>query len=154
MKLAIASDHAGYQLKEHILDYLRAEGHEVLDLGVDSDQTRADYSDAAQKVGQAILDGQAERGILLCGSGVGASIAANKMTGIYAAICHDTYSAAQGVQHDNMNVLVLGGRIVGINTAESLVAAFLGAEFEVATERYVRRFEKVKAMEGTYTTKE
>ncbi|GAB1421025.1 ribose 5-phosphate isomerase B [Anaerolineales bacterium] len=148
MKIVLASDHAGFDLKAHMVNFVSALGYEVLDLGVESSLIRSDYPDVAQGLGQAILDGQADRGILICGSGVGASIAANKMKGIYAAICHDTYSAAQGVEHDNMNVLCLGGRIVGPALAEILVKAFLVAKFNTETERYGRRFEKVREMEA------
>jgi len=154
MKIAIASDHAGFPLKQEIVTYLREQGHEVVDLGVDTDQVRSDYSDAALAVGNAILEGEATRGILMCGSGVGASIAANKLNGIYAAITHDTYSAAQGVEHDNMNVMVMGARVVGINVAHSLVDAYINAEFQTDTERYVRRFEKVRTIENDDTTPE
>lgn len=147
MKLALAADHAGFRLKEHLRTFLQNAGHEVLDLGVDNDVERSDYPDAAQAVGAAVLDGRAERGILICGSGVGASIAANKMHGIYAGLCHDTYSASQGVQHDNMNVLCLGSLVIGTTTAENLVHAFLGASFLHKVDRYARRFEKVRALE-------
>lgn len=150
MKIAIASDHAGFPLKAHLLDYLIQHGHEVLDLGVDSDQTRSDYPDVAEAVANAILTNQAERGILLCGSGVGACIAANKFNGIYACVCHDTYSAKQGVEHDNMNVLTMGARIIGVNVAETLVDAFLSAEFSTV-DRYRARFEKVQAFENART---
>lgn len=146
MKIALASDHAGYPLKAHLVDYLQARGHEVLDFGVDSADVPADYPDAAVAVGSAVIDGRAERGIIVCGSGVGACVAANKMGGIYAAICHDTYSAHQGVEHDNMNVLCLGSRIVGMNVAEELVTAFIGATFS-GEERHLRRFGKVQAIE-------
>jgi ribose 5-phosphate isomerase B len=146
MKIAIASDHAGYFLKAYLVPYLQKRGYDVLDLGVDTDTVSADYPDTAIVVGNAVLDGRVERGIVVCGSGIGACIAANKMKGIYAAIAHDTYSAAQGVQHDNMNVLCLGGRVVGFATAETLVNAFLEATFEGA-DRFVRRFNKVKALE-------
>ncbi len=149
MKIALASDHAGFQLKQGLATYLNQAGYEVLDLGVDSDATRADYPDVAKAVGKAIVNGDAERGILLCGSGVGASIAANKIDGVYAAICHDVYSAAQGVEHDNMNVICLGGRIVGISLAEKLVDAFLTAKFNTETGRYQTRFEMVKDMESS-----
>ncbi len=148
MIVAIASDHAGYDLKAHLVTYLTKLGVSVLDLGVENATTPADYPDVAHTVGKALQDGRAERGILICGSGVGACIAANKMNGIYAAICHDAYSASQGVQHDNMNVLCLGGRIVGIALAEVLAGAFLHASFERDTERFVRRFEKLQAIEN------
>jgi len=147
MKIVLASDHAGFQLKQDLLTYLTHQGVDVLDLGVESDATRADYPDVAKALGTAIQNGEAERGILICGSGVGASVAANKMNGIYAAICHDVYSAAQGVEHDKMNVLCLGGRIIGIALAEKLADAFLSAEFNTDVERYQRRFDMVKQME-------
>lgn len=147
MKIALAADHAGYALKAHLVGTLTKQGVEVLDLGVENDSTPADYPDVAETLGKAIQEGYAERGILICGSGVGASIAANKMKGIYAAICHDAYSAAQGVQHDNMNVLCLGGRIVGIALADLLVTAFLEAQFERDTARFVTRFEKLQRIE-------
>ena len=149
MKIALASDHAGFQLKDGLVTYLRDQGIDVIDLGVDTDSTRADYPDVAKKIGEAITDGQAERGILVCGSGVGASVAANKINGIYAAICHDAYSAAQGVEHDNMNVLCLGGRIIGIALAEKLADAFIGATFNTVEERYQRRFKMVQDMESS-----
>lgn len=147
MKLAIASDHAGYPLKAHLVDYLRAKGHDVLDLGTDNAETRTDYSDAALSVTDRVKVGDAERGIVLCGSGVGASIAANKVKGIYAAITHDAYSAAQGVEHDNMNVMVLGSRIIGSAVAEQLADAFINATFNTVEPRYERRFKKVQAIE-------
>lgn len=128
-----------------IVELLWADGHTVLDLGTDSTQS-VDYPDYAEKVGRAILDGQAERGILLCGSGVGASIAANKMKGIYAGVCHDTYSAHQGVEHDAMNVLCMGPRIIGPELIKEIVAAFLRAEFS-NDERHVRRITKVRVIE-------
>ncbi len=146
MKIALASDHAGYPLKAHLVNFLRQYGHEVLDFGVESADVPADYPDAAVAVGSAVLDERAERGIVVCGSGVGACVAANKMAGIYAAICHDTYSAHQGVEHDNMNVLCLGSRIVGTNLAEEVVTAFTGATFS-GEERHLRRFGKVQAIE-------
>jgi ribose 5-phosphate isomerase B len=149
MKLAMATDHAGYVLKHFLVGYLRSKGHEVEDLGVYSAETSADYPDAAELVGRALQAGRVERGIVVCGSGVGVCIAANKMHGIYAALCHDTYSAAQGVEHDGMNVLCLGGRIVGTALAESLVDAFVGARFQSEQARFVRRADKVKALEQT-----
>lgn len=153
MKLAIACDHAGYTLKAHLVDYLRERGHEVLDLGVDSADTPADYPDSASAVANAIRRGDAERGVLICGSGVGASIAANKFDGIYAAICHDTYSARQGVEHDNMNILALGSRVVGVSVAEELVAAFIDGQFS-NEERHRRRFGKVQLIESQLRTGE
>src|SRR6185295_18910678 len=112
-----ASDHAGYSVKQHLVEFLRAQGHEILDLGTDNPNIPSDYPDTAKAVANAILTGQAERGIVACGSGVGVSIAANKIPGIYAAICHDTYSAHQGVEHDNMNVIAIGARVIGIELA-------------------------------------
>lgn len=149
MKLAIASDHAGFALKTHIVAYLAANGHHVIDLGVQTDAVRADYPDTAAAVAHAVLDGFAERGIVVCGSGVGACIAANKFNGIYAAIAHDTYSAAQGVEHDRMNVLCLGGRVVGPALAEQLIEAFVRAQPN-PDARYERRFEKLQAIERGY----
>ncbi len=149
MKVAVACDHAGFPLKGVVLEVVRAAGHEALDLGVHSTEP-VDYPDLAEKLGRAIQDGQAERGILLCGSGVGASIAANKMTGVYAAICHDTYSAHQGVEHDEMNVLCLGGRIVGPEPVREIVAAFLSARFvgnDAGQERHARRVAKIRKLE-------
>ena len=128
MKIAVATDHAGFPLKAAVLDLAWAAGHEVLDLGTNSTEP-VDYPDYAEKLGRAIQSGEVERGILLCGSGVGASIAANKMTGVYAAVCHDTYSAHQGVEHDDMNVLCLGGRIIGPELVREIVEAFLNARF-------------------------
>jgi len=146
MKLVVGSDHAGFALKQEIAAALRETGHEVLDVGTHS-TAPVDYPDSAEAVGRAVTDGRAERGILVCGSGVGASVAANKLRGVRAAICHDAYSAHQGVEHDDMNVLVLGGRIVGPALAQELVRAFLGARFS-NEERHARRLAKVKALEG------
>ena len=145
MKIALGADHAGFALKNQIEEYLRAAGYDVLDLGTYNEDS-VDYPDYAKAVGEALQDGLAERGVLICGSGVGASIAANKLPGIRAAICHDAYSAHQGVEHDDMNVLVLGGRIIGIELAKELVTAFLGAQF-TGEERHVRRVNKIKALE-------
>ena len=147
MKVAVAFDHRGVKLRERVLEELVARSHDVLDLGADSDAVRVDYPDKARELGEAILDGRAERGVLVCGSGVGASIAACKLPGIRAAICHDTYSAHQGVEHDDMNVLCLGSEVVGGALAAELVAAFLAARFD-GGERYVKRLEKIAAMEG------
>ena len=149
MKIAVACDHAGYPLKANVLEVIRASGHDVLDLGTDG-IAPVDYPDFAEKLGAAILAGQAERGILLCGSGVGASIAANKIHGIYAGLCHDTYSAHQGVEHDDMNVLCIGARIIGPEPAREIVSAFLGAHFwggEPGQERHLRRVTKVRNLE-------
>jgi RpiB/LacA/LacB family sugar-phosphate isomerase len=127
---------------------LKSLGHDVLDVGA-YDERPSDYPDFAEAVGLAVLDGRAERGVLICGSGVGASVAANKLVGIRAGMCHDTYSAHQGVEHDNMNVLVLGSRVVGVKLAEDLVKTFLGAQF-THEERHMRRLAKVKALEEKY----
>ncbi len=147
MKIAIGADHAGYPLKAELVDYLRAQGHDVLDLGTDTATEPSDYPDFARAVGEKVVDGTVERGVLVCGSGVGACIAANKMPGIYAGLCHDTYSAHQGVEHDNMNMLCLGSRIVGSALAQELVDAYLGAKFELTAERHIRRHNKVLAIE-------
>lgn len=147
MKVAVACDHAGFPLKETVLETVRAAGYEVLDLGAFNTESVDDYPDYAEKLGKAIQAGDAERGILLCGSGVGASIAANKMKGIYAAVCHDTYSAHQGVEHDDMNVLCLGARIVGVEPTKEIVAAFLKAKFS-QEERHIRRVGKVRKIES------
>ncbi|MDX1600614.1 MAG: ribose 5-phosphate isomerase B [Anaerolineales bacterium] len=146
MKLALAADHAGYELKQDLIEYVQELGHEVQDLGTDSTQS-VDYPDFAEKLGRAIQDGRAERGILVCGSGVGAAVAANKMKGVRAGLCHDTYSAHQSVEHDDVNVLALGARIIGIELAKELVEAFLAAEFS-GEERHRRRLAKVAALES------
>jgi len=148
MRIVIGSDHAGFELKKHIAAYLSERKHEVLDIGTDSTEP-VDYPDYAEALGKAILDGRAERGVLICGSGVGASVAVNKMVGIRAGLCHDTYSAHQGVEHDDTNVLVLGARVVAYALAEELVRAFIEASF-TNEERHRRRLEKVKAMEKRY----
>jgi len=145
MKVVIGSDHAGFQLKNAMGDLLRSLGHEVLDIGA-FNENPSDYPDFAEAVGRAILDGSAERGVLICGSGIGASVAANKLIGIRAGICHDTYSGHQGVEHDNMNVLVMGSRVVGEKLAEDIVRAYLPAKF-TNEERHVRRLAKVAALE-------
>ena len=147
MKIAIACDHGGYPLKKPMATLMKSLGHEVLDLGAHELDSQDDYPDFARYVGQAIQHGQAQRGVLLCGSGVGASIAASKQNGIRAAVCHDTYSAGQGVEHDDMNVLCLGARIVGEALAVELVKAFVNAKFS-AEERHARRLEKVNAIEA------
>ena len=148
MRLTIASDHAGFALKQQLLDWIKSQGHELMDLGTHS-SAPVDYPDYAEAVGRAVLAGQADRAVLLCGSGVGASVAANKLPGIRAGLCHDTYSAHQGVEHDDMNVLVLGARVIGVELARELVRAFLGASFS-GEERHRRRLEKVKAIELRY----
>lgn len=146
MRVAIASDHAGFPLKDAVVRIVEAAGHEALDLGT-HDAKSVDYPDFAEKVGLAIQSGDADRGILLCGSGVGAAIAANKMRGIRASVCHDTYTAHQGVEHDDMNVLAIGGRVIGPELAAEVVQAFLGATFS-QEERHARRVDKVKAIEA------
>ena len=146
MRVAVAFDHRGVRLRERVLEEVRALGHEAVDLGTDAPEPPIDYPDKAREVGEAITAGGAERGILVCGSGVGASIAACKLPGVRAAICHDTYSAHQGVEHDDMNVLCLGSEVVGAALAAELVRAFLAAEFD-GGERYRRRLEKIETME-------
>jgi len=146
VRVAVAFDHRGVKLRERIMDDLQALGHEIVDLGTDTDAERVDYPDKARELGGAVLAGDAERGVLVCGSGVGASVAACKVHGIRAAICHDVYSAHQGVEHDDMNVLCLGSEIVGAELAVDLVRVFLGAKFD-GGERYVRRLRKIEAME-------
>lgn len=145
MRVAIACDHAGFPMKEVVLQVVQSLGYETLDLGTNNTDS-VDYPDFARKIGNAIQDGEAERGILLCGSGVGASIAANKLRGIYASVCHDVYSAHQGVEHDRMNVLCLGARIIGPEIVRELVIAFLQAEFS-AEERHVRRTNIIREIE-------
>jgi ribose 5-phosphate isomerase B len=145
MKIAVACDHGGFPLKARVIETIRAAGHEVLDLGTNSPDP-VDYPDYAKALGEAIQQGKAERGVLLCGSGVGACVAVNKMRGIRGGICHDTYSAHQGVEHDDMNVLCLGARIIGPELLPELVRAFLGAKF-TAEERHLRRVGKVMKME-------
>jgi ribose 5-phosphate isomerase B len=145
MIIAVATDHGGFPLKQRVIDVVRECGDEVLDLGTNSTDA-VDYPDFAQAIGEAIQQGRAERGILMCGSGVGASVAANKMIGIRAGLCHDTYSAHQGVEHDNMNVLCLGARVIGPELMADLVRAYLGAKF-TGEERHVRRLAKIDAIE-------
>jgi RpiB/LacA/LacB family sugar-phosphate isomerase len=149
MNVAVASDHAGFDLKNRLLADLKATGHTVTDLGTNSTDP-VDYPDYAEKIGAAVLTGGAERGILICGSGVGASVAANKIPGIRASLAHDVYSAHQGVEHDDANVLVLGSRVIGVETARELAHAFLNARF-TAEERHARRLAKVHAIEQRYT---
>ncbi len=149
MKVAVGFDHAGFPLRETVIEAVRAAGHEVVDFGTTSAKP-VDFPVYADKVGHAVQSGQAERGILVCGSGVGACVAANKMKGVFASICHDTYSAAQGVMHDKMNVLCLGGRVIGPELAASLVRAFLGARYignDPSGERLARRVGMIKQME-------
>jgi len=146
MRVAVAFDHRGVKLRARVLEEVGRLGHELLDLGTDRAEPPVDYPDKAKEVGEAIRSGAAERGILVCGSGVGAAIAACKLAGVRAAICHDTYSARQGVEHDDMNVICIGSGVVGEDLAAELIAAFLAAQFDGA-ERYRRRLEKVEAME-------
>lgn len=146
MKVAIGSDHAGFPLKQAVIEAVIASGNEPVDFGVYNGE-RSDYPDYSEKVGRAIQSQEAERGILLCGSGIGACIAANKLKGIYAAVCHDTYSAHQGVEHDQMNVLCLGGRIIGVDLAKEIVTDFLGAVFSGKPD-HQRRVDKIKKLEN------
>jgi RpiB/LacA/LacB family sugar-phosphate isomerase len=148
MRIAVGADHAGFDLKQILVTYLRHRSHEVIDAGTNNDDP-VDYPDYAEAVSKVLLDGRAERGLLICGSGVGASVSANKIPSIRAAVCHDTYSARQGVEHDDMNVLVLGARVIGIELARELVDNFLGAKF-TGEERHLRRLEKIKALEKRY----
>jgi ribose 5-phosphate isomerase B len=151
MKVVVGFDHAGFPLKGTVLEAVRKAGHEPIDVGTNSAEP-VDFPDFTEKVGRSIQNGEAKRGILVCGSGVGACIAANKMKGVYASICHDTYSAAQGVLHDDMNVLCLGGRVIGPELAISLVNAFLGADYlgnHTGGERLARRVEKIHQLEAT-----
>ena len=149
MRIAVAFDHRGVKLRDAVIGQIVALSHEVVDLGTDDASVRIDYPDKAQQIGDAIRSGDAARGVLVCGSGVGASVAACKLAGIRAAICHDTYSAHQGVEHDDMNVLCLGSEVVGAELAAELVRTFLGATF-LAEERYVRRLNKVEEMERVH----
>ena len=150
MRIAVAFDHRGVKLRERILETVGGLGHKVVDLGTDAPEPRIDYPDKARDVGKAILSGAAERGVLICGSGVGASVAASKIVGIRAAVCHDVYSAHQGVEHDDMNVLCLGSEVVGAELAADLVATFLAARFD-GGERYVRRLEQIEEIEKEVT---
>jgi ribose 5-phosphate isomerase B len=148
MRVALASDHAGFELKMALVAYVGELGYDVLDLGT-NDTTPVDYPDFAEAIGKALIAGRADRGILICGSGVGASVAANKIPGIRAGLCHDTYSAHQGVEHDEMNVLVMGGRVIGVELARELVRAYLGAKF-TGDDRHRRRLEKIRSIELRY----
>jgi ribose 5-phosphate isomerase B len=146
MRVAVAFDHRGVHLRNAVLESLSRGGHEVVDLGTDTDAVRIDYPDKAREIDEAILEGRADRGVLVCGSGVGAAVAACKMPGIRAAICHDVYSAHQGVEHDDMNVLCLGSDVIGAELAADLIRTFLAARFS-GGERYVERLKKIEAME-------
>ena len=147
MRIAVAADHAGFELKNQLADDIRKQGYDVVDLGACEYDASDDYPDFAAKLARSVQAGDAERGVLICGSGVGASIAANKIRGVRAGLCHDTYSAHQGVEHDDMNVLVLGSRIIGVELAREAVSAFLRARFS-GEPRHQRRLEKVKALEA------
>ncbi len=149
MKVAVAADHAGSILLTSVVEEVGRLGHEVLDLGIHDPETPDDYPDRAADIAAALKEGRAERGVLICGSGVGASVAANKVRGIRAALCHDTYSAHQGVEHDEMNVLCLGSRVIGVELALELVRAFLGAEFS-GEDRHRRRLKKIAVMESEF----
>ena len=150
MRVAVAFDHRGVKLRERLLEELAALGHETVDLGTAKSEPRIDYPDKAREVAEAIRLGAADRALFVCGSGVGAAVAANKVAGIRAAICHDTYSAHQGVEHDDMNVLCIGSEVVGPELAAELARTFLAARFD-GGERYVRRLEKIEAMEKEFT---
>jgi ribose 5-phosphate isomerase B len=150
MRVVIGADHAGFELKQNLVEYLRELGHQVFDIGTYSTEP-VDYPDFAEAVGRSILDGRTHRGVLICGSGVGASVAANKLPGIRAGLCHDTYSAHQGVEHDAMNIIVIGARVIGTELARELIRAFVGAEFK-GEERHRRRLEKIHALEQRYST--
>lgn len=152
MRIAIGADHAGFELKEELADFARDLGHQVDDLGTDG-PAAVDYPDFAEAVALAVREGRAERGIVVCGSGVGAAVAANKVPGVRAGLCHDTYSAHQGVEHDDVNVLALGARIIGSALAQEVVRAFLGARFS-DEERHRRRLGKVEAIEARFARRE
>ena len=149
MRVAIGSDHAGFSLKQELISLLKGSARQVLDLGTDNGDP-VDYPGSAEAVARAVVENRADRGVLICGSGVGASIACNKIPGIRAAICHDTYSARQGVEHDDMNILVLGARVIGVELARELVRSFLSASFS-KEERYRRRLRQVEALEERYS---
>jgi ribose 5-phosphate isomerase B len=149
MRVAVAFDHRGVKLRERVLDEVARAGHEPVDLGVDAPEPMVDYPDKAREIGEAILEGGAERGVLVCGSGVGASVAASKLDGIRGAVCHDTYSAHQGVEHDDMNVLCIGSEVVGPELTGELIRTFLAARFD-GGERYVRRLRKVRELERAH----
>ena len=149
MRVAVAFDHRGVKLRARVLEEVEALGHETVDFGTDAPEPRIDYPDKAREVGEAIQNGGADRGVLVCGSGVGASIAASKLAGVRAAICHDSYSAHQGVEHDDMNVLCIGSGVIGEEVAGELVRTFLEAKFD-GGERYMRRLEKIEELEKAH----
>lgn len=146
MRIVVGADHRGFVLKDALIDHLKSQGHEIVDVGTNNGSDPVDYPDVAVAVSKPIRSGEAERGIVICGSGVGAAIAANKIAGIRAGLCHDTYSAHQGVEHDDMNVICMGSRVIGDELAREIVDAFVGARF-VEEERYKRRLKKVEALE-------
>ena len=146
MRIAVGADHGGFELKNELADQLKQAGHDVLDLGAQAYDAQDDYPDFARLVAEVVASGRVERGVLVCGSGVGACVAANKVKGVRAGLCHDTYSAHQGVEHDDMNVVCLGARVIGVELAREIVAAFAGAQFS-REERHVRRLNKVLAIE-------
>jgi len=148
MRIVLGSDHAGFELKQNLLELVKSLGHEAIDAGTDSTKP-VDYPDFAAAVGRAVIDGRAERGVLICGSGVGASVAANKIRGVRAGLCHDCYSAHQGVEHDEMNVVVLGARVIGPELARDVVRQFLAATFS-GEERHVRRLVKIQQLERAF----
>ncbi len=150
MRIAIGSDHAGFEMKEDLAAFLRQIGHQVVDVGTHSTDP-VDYPDFAEALGKVLLEGQADRGVLICGSGVGASVAANKLPGIRAGLCHDTYSAHQGVEHDDINVLVMGARVIGPELAREILKAYLEADF-TGEERHRLRMKKVRALERRYSS--
>ena len=147
MKLAVGADHAGFDLKAQIIPWLESSGHEVVDVGAHTLDPADDFPDIASAVGFSVTRGQAQRGVMICGSGVGASIATNKVRGIRACLCHDTYTARQGVEHNDMNVICLGGRVIGIETAKEVITAFIGADF-MPEARFQRRIDKVSKIEA------
>ena len=151
MRIVIGADHAGYELKSDLIPFVQKLGHKTIDVGTENTEA-VDYPDYAEAVGKILMEKRADRGIVICGSGVGASVTANKMPGIRAGLCHDTYSAHQGVEHDNINILVLGARIIGAELAHDIVKAYLGAKFTGA-ERHVRRLRKISEVEKRYKTK-
>jgi RpiB/LacA/LacB family sugar-phosphate isomerase len=148
MRVAVGSDHAGFEMKQSVVAHIRSLGHQVLDVGTDS-PSPADYPDFAEAVGKAVIEKEADRGVMICGSGVGAVVAVNKIPGIRGAVCHDCYSAHQGVEHDNMNVLVLGSRVIANQMAHELVSLFLNAKFS-NDERHLRRLAKIEKLESKY----
>jgi RpiB/LacA/LacB family sugar-phosphate isomerase len=146
MRIGVASDHAGFPLKSVVIDTIKENGHEVVDFGTENAEKRVDFPDYAEKAALALQQNKIDRAVLICGSGVGVCISANKFKGVYAAICHDTYTAHQGVEHDNMNALCLGGRIIGPEPVKEIVKAFLSAEF-IPDPRFLNRVQKIKNFE-------